>query len=121
VTSLKQHLALLLLWFLLFVYAVATAQQPRLARQLPPEAAARAAARRRHNEALRALFAETGLPTGSDPASVEARARAVEAVNAAISNRAEVASGVTADSVAAAVAALAAPASTNDTQKGQAK
>ena len=82
---------------------------PRLARSVPPEAAARAAVRARHNEALRELFSAVGVPSGSGPGAVEARSAAISAVVSAITNRAEVgATGIRADAVAAAVASLVA-------------
>jgi hypothetical protein len=85
----------------------AVAQAPRLARALPPEAAARAAVRERHAAALRGLFDAVGVPSDSSPASVAARSAAVEAVTSAITNHAEVGdTGIRADAVAAAVASL---------------
>lgn len=83
--------------------AAAVPPAPRLARRLAPERQAAVAARRRHNDALRALFRKLGVPDGSDPESVDRRAAAIELINAAISNRVELADGgVTADAVAAA-------------------
>lgn len=71
---------------------------PRLARQLPPEAAARAAARREYAEASRALFRAVGIvDEATATATISARAAAISAVAAAISNRAEVAAAVRAE------------------------
>lgn len=77
---------------------------PRLARQLDTAAKERAELRARHNSALLTLFRETGIPLGSDQHSVELRASALDLINAAITNRVELADGggVTADAVAAA-------------------
>ena len=94
--------------------AAAVPPAPRLARQLAPERQAAVAARRRHNDALRALFRKVGVPDGSDPESVDRRAAAIELINAAISNRVELADGgVTADAVAAAAGEYVGRAATN--------
>ena len=74
---------------------------PRLARALPPQASEAHARRARHNDALRQLFAETGIPTGSTASSIALRTSALELINMAITNRIELdGAGVTADAVA---------------------
>lgn len=95
--------------------AAAVPPAPRLARQLAPERHAAVAARRRHNDALRALFRKVGVPDGSDPESVARRAAAIELINAATPNRVELADGggVTADAVAAAAGDYVGRAATN--------
>ena len=78
--------------------AQAAAPAQRLARQLPPAAAARAAARREYAAALRALFRTVGIvEEATATETISARAAAISAVAAAISNRAEVASAVRAE------------------------
>ena len=78
--------------------AQAAPPAPRLARQLPPEAAARAAARREYAEAMRSLFRAVGVvDEATATATISARAAAISAVAAAISNRADVASAVRAE------------------------
>jgi hypothetical protein len=99
--------AVFLVWAAAASCSFAPVYGQRLARRLPPEAVERAEARARHNAALRELFDAVGVPSGSDAASVAARAAALSAVVTAITNRAEVGStGIRADAVASAVAAL---------------
>jgi lysophospholipase L1-like esterase len=83
-------------------HAASSVPAPRLARSLSSPAAAAHAVRARHNEALKTLFAETGIPTGSDATNLAMRTRAIELINYAISNNVELAdeTGVTAADVA---------------------
>lgn len=115
--------ALLAALILIFLLRATTARAqyvppaPRIARSVPAEARAAAEARRKHNDSLRQMFRAVGVPDGSDPASVNARAAAIDAVVSAITNRAEIANGVTALDAARAVSALA----TNTPTKGPAQ
>jgi len=92
----------LLLLSALAASAASVPPEPRLARSLPCERIAAHAARVRHNEALKQLFLETGIPLGGDLANVVVRTRALELINYAITNGVELADGggVTADAVA---------------------
>jgi len=83
-------------------HAASAAPAPRLARSLSAPASAAHAARVRHNAALAQLFAETGIPTGSDATNLAMRTCAIELINYAVSNNVELAdeTGVTAADVA---------------------
>lgn len=109
-----------LLMLSLAALAASVPPPPRLARQLPQERTAASALRARHNEALRQLFASTGIPLGDSPSNVAARAEAIDLINSAITNRLEIGgTGVSADAVAAAVEAFVGRHSeTNQTQQG---
>ncbi len=73
----------------------------RLARALPPSAVSAHERAERHNQALRALLEETGIPAGSDPSNVVKRTEALELINWAITNAVELADGsASADEVA---------------------